>query len=107
MRDAQATEVLVVVHVDSGWDELERSLLLETTPDDRLYLLVPAEDREGVPEDGRQLAGEAGAAARLDALLTDIRRAGRSAEGEVGDVFILDSVGDVLARRPVTDIVVA
>jgi plastocyanin len=98
--------VLVVIHVDSGWDELERDLVLATSPDERLYLLVPAEDGNGARSDRRELAGGAGAAVRLDALLADIQRDGRSAAGEVGEVFVLDSVADVLARRPITDIVV-
>jgi len=101
-----AGEVLVVIHVDSGWEELERDLVLETRPDERLYLLVPAEEGNGAPSDGGELAGEASAAVRLDSLLSDIQRAGRSASGEVGEVFVLDSVADVLARRTITDIVV-
>src|SRR4029077_10902326 len=82
-----AAEVLVVIHVDSGWEELERDLVLETRPDDHLYLLVPTEGGDEASSDGRDLAGEAGARARLDALLADIRRDGRSAAGEVGDAF--------------------
>jgi plastocyanin len=105
--DAPAGEVLVVIHVDSGWNELERDIVLETRPDERLYLLVPAEEGNGAPSDGRELAGQASATVRLNSLLSDIQRDGRSAAGEVGEVFVLDSVADVLARRLITDIVVA
>ena len=98
------SEVLIVVHVDSGWEELLPAIERVTRPGDHLYFLV------ATPTEQRTSASHADpsalAASRLAALLVRARGDGHAADGEVGETFVLDSVVDVLARRRVDTIAV-